>query len=86
MASLNGLDITTARRHMVCFAICRKDSRLPEQLQRAMAAEAEAAREARAKVRSSGPISARERTFSTVVCSSFNGMVADSKLSFFSFS
>ena len=27
----------------------RKDSRLPEQLQRAMAAEAEAAREARAK-------------------------------------
>ena len=50
MASLNGLDITTARRHMVCFAICRKDSRLPEQLQRAMAAEAEAAREARAKI------------------------------------
>ena len=29
---------------------CRKDARLPEQLQRAMAAEAEAAREARAKV------------------------------------
>ena len=28
----------------------RKDSRLPEQLQRAMAAEAEAAREARAKI------------------------------------
>ena len=28
-----------------------KDARLPEQLQRAMAAEAEAAREARAKVR-----------------------------------
>ena len=30
--------------------IYRKDSRLPEQLQRAMAAEAEAAREARAKI------------------------------------
>ena len=30
--------------------LCRKDARLPEQLQRAMAAEAEAAREARAKV------------------------------------
>ena len=29
---------------------CRKDARLPEQLQRAMAAEAEASREARAKV------------------------------------
>ena len=34
--------------HVVCF---RKDVRLPVQLQRAMAAEAEAAREARAKVR-----------------------------------
>ena len=32
---------------IVCF---RKDVRLPVQLQRAMAAEAEAAREARAKV------------------------------------
>lgn len=31
-------------------AQCRKDARLPVQLQRAMAAEAEAAREARAKV------------------------------------
>ena len=30
--------------------LCRKDVRLPVQLQRAMAAEAEAAREARAKV------------------------------------
>ena len=30
---------------------CSKDARLPVQLQRAMAAEAEAAREARAKVR-----------------------------------
>lgn len=29
---------------------CRKDVRLPQQLQRAMAAEAEASREARAKV------------------------------------
>ena len=35
---------------MVCFVIFRKDVRLPVQLQRAMAAEAEAAREARAKV------------------------------------
>lgn len=41
----------------VCFSLsyllylnCRKDVRLPVQLQRAMAAEAEAAREARAKV------------------------------------
>ena len=32
-----------------CF-VYRKDVRLPQQLQRAMAAEAEAAREARAKV------------------------------------
>ena len=31
--------------------LCRKDVRLPVQLQRAMAAEAEAAREARAKVK-----------------------------------
>ena len=33
-----------------CYANCSKDVRLPVQLQRAMAAEAEAAREARAKV------------------------------------
>ena len=32
------------------FIFFRKDVRLPQQLQRAMAAEAEAAREARAKV------------------------------------
>ena len=32
------------------FFVYRKDARLPVQLQRAMAAEAEAAREARAKV------------------------------------
>ena len=32
------------------MVFCRKDVRLPQQLQRAMAAEAEAAREARAKV------------------------------------
>ena len=32
------------------FLLSRKDARLPEQLQRAMAAEAEASREARAKV------------------------------------
>jgi len=31
--------------------LCRKDVRLPVQLQRAMAAEAEATREAKAKVR-----------------------------------
>ena len=35
------------------FDIYSKDVRLPVQLQRAMAAEAEAAREARAKVKSS---------------------------------
>lgn len=35
-----------------CGLCCSKDVRLPVQLQRAMAAEAEAAREARAKVRS----------------------------------
>lgn len=34
----------------VCFVIHSKDVRLPIQLQRAMAAEAEAAREAKAKV------------------------------------
>ena len=34
-----------------CFLFFSKDVRLPVQLQRAMAAEAEAAREARAKVR-----------------------------------
>ena len=35
---------------LFCGAFFRKDVRLPQQLQRAMAAEAEAAREARAKV------------------------------------
>ena len=35
---------------MTIFLFCSKDVRLPQQLQRAMAAEAEAAREARAKV------------------------------------
>ena len=37
----------------MCYAsvFCSKDVRLPVQLQRAMAAEAEAAREAKAKVR-----------------------------------
>ena len=34
----------------MCLFNCSKDVRLPVQLQRAMAAEAEAAREARAKV------------------------------------
>ena len=38
----------------IAFCVCSKDVRLPVQLQRAMAAEAEAAREARAKV-STGP-------------------------------
>ena len=37
-------------RKVVSFKMYRKDVRLPVQLQRAMAAEAEAAREARAKV------------------------------------
>lgn len=36
---------------MWCVGIYRKDVRLPVQLQRAMAAEAEATREAKAKVR-----------------------------------
>ena len=35
---------------LITMTILRKDARLPVQLQRAMAAEAEAAREARAKV------------------------------------
>lgn len=38
-------------RHITFIFFCSKDVRLPVQLQRAMAAEAEAAREARAKVR-----------------------------------
>ena len=36
--------------HIFVFLLFSKDARLPVQLQRAMAAEAEAAREARAKV------------------------------------
>lgn len=36
--------------YVVLLITCRKDVRLPQQLQRAMAAEAEASREARAKV------------------------------------
>ena len=35
---------------MIMMVLCSKDVRLPIQLQRAMAAEAEATREARAKV------------------------------------
>ena len=35
---------------VIVHLMCRKDVRLPQQLQRAMAAEAEAARDARAKV------------------------------------
>ena len=38
------------RCHHVPYSTCSKDVRLPVQLQRAMAAEAEAAREAKAKV------------------------------------
>lgn len=38
------------KKYMLIFKIYSKDVRLPVQLQRAMAAEAEAAREARAKV------------------------------------
>ena len=37
--------------NVIKCVLCRKDVRLPVQLQRAMAAEAEAAREARAKVK-----------------------------------
>lgn len=37
--------------HIFCLVLYSKDVRLPIQLQRAMAAEAEAAREARAKVK-----------------------------------
>ena len=49
--------------HFQYFYLCRKDARLPEQLQRAMAAEAEAAREARAKVKKvpNNTISLRQR-------------------------
>ena len=39
-----------ANMSKIIFNLFSKDARLPEQLQRAMAAEAEAAREARAKV------------------------------------
>ena len=42
---------------------CSKDVRLPVQLQRAMAAEAEAAREARAKVIQSIKVTGRYETF-----------------------
>jgi len=38
-------------KYIFLLIFCSKDVRLPVQLQRAMAAEAEAAREARAKVR-----------------------------------
>ena len=41
---------TSAKCPVLLYPCCSKDARLPEQLQRAMAAEAEAAREARAKV------------------------------------
>ena len=44
---------------------CSKDVRLPVQLQRAMAAEAEAAREARAKVIQSIKVTGRYETFVT---------------------
>jgi hypothetical protein len=41
----------TCKKVCIFFYFIRKDARLPVQLQRAMAAEAEAAREARAKVK-----------------------------------
>ena len=47
---------------------CSKDARLPVQLQRAMAAEAEAAREARAKVRRTRPTE-QNRTGAQFNCS-----------------
>ena len=40
---------------MRCLISCSTDVHLPDQLQRAMAAEAEATREARAKVRDESP-------------------------------
>ena len=42
--------MSTIVNTIITMMILSKDARLPEQLQRAMAAEAEAAREARAKV------------------------------------
>ena len=44
-----------------CFIFFSKDVRLPVQLQRAMAAEAEAAREARAKVSAKAAREARAK-------------------------
>ena len=44
----------------------RKDVRLPVQLQRAMAAEAEAAREARAKVRETLVVSLLEKLYAAM--------------------
>ena len=46
----NWIMVHTQNCHLPSQNVCRKDVRLPIQLQRAMAAEAEAAREARAKV------------------------------------
>jgi hypothetical protein len=47
----------------IFFYFIRKDARLPVQLQRAMAAEAEAAREARAKVKTTFGTSFKLYTF-----------------------
>ena len=43
--------MTISLVYYICLICCSTDVHLPEQLQRAMAAEAEATREARAKVR-----------------------------------
>ena len=57
--------VRDARYNLTALDIVSKDARLPVQLQRAMAAEAEAAREARAKVRA---IAASEFWQSSCLC------------------
>ena len=52
LAQYDESTLRNLNRNSLCL-VCRKDVRLPQQLQRAMAAEAEASREARAKVSSS---------------------------------
>ncbi len=48
---MNDAKQSQLNKTLIKCSVCSKDVRLPVQLQRAMAAEAEAAREARAKVR-----------------------------------
>ena len=50
MVSLVYIALSWFKRNLNVSLLYSKDARLPEQLQRAMAAEAEASREARAKV------------------------------------